>query len=453
MTGSTAHTTSQRVASFAASLQFGDLPPDVVEKAKVTLLHNLTVALAGHRLAELPVRFAVDCGRAERGPGARVLVGGERLDMRSAAFANALLMTVRAQDDVYLPALSHIGTVVIPALLAVAEDVDAGGEELIAALVAGYEAASAIGAGIAARAAARGFRPVLWSQIGAATACSRLLGASAEEHAHAIALAASFGTGTNQTWVAGTPEWLYQSGVACQNGLLAALLAHRGATGAPDALDGEVGVYAAFAGDREGIGEVGADLGRDWRIRETTFKPYPVCTLNQVPVAALVALAAEHRIGADDVTHVELTLNGDEARYPGIDVKGPFVDAPGALMSAQYCLAVALRERTVRNEDLLRFGDDELMALAQRVDVKIDDELPPRSCRITVATSDGATHSAERTSSPDTFNWDRYEAMRLARSLREETRLDARQLDALVETILDLERASARDLVDRCAVA
>jgi 2-methylcitrate dehydratase PrpD len=446
-------TASQRIAEFASSLEFRDLPADVVEKTKVVLLHNLAVALAGDRLGEVAVRFAVDYGRAESGPGARVLVGGERLELRSAAFANGLLMTVRAQDDVYLPALAHIGTIVIPAALAIAEDVGASGEDLITALVAGYETASAVGAGFASKAAVRGFRPVLWSQIGAATACSKLLGASAEEHVSSIALAASFGTGTSQTWVAGTPEWLYQSAVGCQNGLTAALLAHRGVMGAPDSMDGRLGVYAAFCGDVEGAGDVGAGLGRDWRIRETTFKPYPVCTLNQVPVTALIALAEERGIRAEDVTHVELTLNGNEARYPGIDVKGPFVDAPGALMSAQYTLAVALRERTVRNEHLLAFDDAELMDLVQRVDVKIDDALTPRSCRITVETADGTTHSTQRTSTSDTFNWDREEAIRMARSLQPETRLDGEQLDELVKTILDLERATARDLVDRCAVA
>lgn len=455
MTGSTATlTASQRVGEFASALEFEDLPADVVEKAKVVLLHNLTVALAGHRLAELPLQLSVDYWSADGGPRARVLAGGDRLDLRSAAFANGLLMTVRAQDDVYLPALAHIGTVVIPSLLAIAEDLDASGEDLITALVAGYEAASAVGgSGFASRAAGRGFRPVLWSQIGAAVACSRVLGASAAELANSIALAASFGGGTNQTWVAGTPEWLYQSGVACQNAVTGALLAHRGATGAPDALDGRNGVYAAFAGSAEGAEDVGAGLGREWLIRATTFKPFPVCTLNQVPVTALIALAEERGMSAEDVTSIELTLNGAEARYPGIDVKGPFVDAPGALMSAQYCLAVALRERTVRTDHLLAFDDPGLMALVQRIDVKIDDSLSPRSCRIAVTTADGGTHSTARTSTADTFNWDRHEAIRVARSLQPETRLDARQLDELVTTILDLERAGARQLVDRCAVA
>lgn len=448
-----AATVADRIAAFAASLRFDELPPDVVEKAKVALLHNLTVALAGHRLAELPLRLASETGAAAAGPGARLLVARARVDLRSAAFANALLITARAQDDVHLPAFSHIGCIVTPAALAVAEDLDAGGRDLLSALIAGYETAAAIGDGLAARSAARGFRPVLYSQVGAAVACSLLLGASRETIVHAIGLAVGFGGGTSQTWIAGTQEWLYQSGVASQNGLLAAQLAHRGATGARDSLEGEAGLYATFGGSREGTEGVGLDLGDNWRIRGVTFKPYPVCTLNQVPVSALIALARERGIRAESVRRIAVTMNGAEARYPGTDVKGPFADFGAAMMSVQYCLAVALRETTVETSHLLAFDDEALLSLVQRIDVEIDDALPPRSCRLAVRTSECDDHATEFVSTAETFNWDRDRAAELARDLRPETRLGRGQMDALVSAVLDAERHPARRLVDYCAAA
>lgn len=119
-------------------------------------------------------------------------------------------------------------------------------------------------------------------------------------------------------------------------------------------------------------------------------------------------------------------------------------------MSAEYCLAVALREGTVHTKDLLRFDDLDLLDLVQRIDVVVDDALGPRSCRLVVRMADGTEHRTEWMSTPDTFNWDREEARRVASALRPEMRLDTARLDALVATALAVERHGARELVDRC---
>lgn len=141
-----------------------------------------------------------------------------------------------------------------------------------------------------------------------------------------------------------------------------------------------------------------------------------------------------------------LALAPHEAAYPGTDASGPLVDVGGTLMSAPYCLAVAIRKRNVRVADLRSFDDESLMSLVRRVSVAPDETSPGNSCRISIRTRD-AEVSADYIATPETFNWDRHETSSRLRSLAEDMPLDAGQLHTLVDVALDLESRSVRDLV------
>ena len=140
-------TLSQRIAAFTAALSWDTLSHAVQEKCKVSLLHNLGVALAGGPLLGAPQSYA-EALEEQRSPSApRLLISGRAATEDTAAFVNGALMHARAQDDVYFPGLTHIGTVVTPAILAVAESLNASGREVLVALAAGYEAAAALSQG------------------------------------------------------------------------------------------------------------------------------------------------------------------------------------------------------------------------------------------------------------------------------------------------------------------
>jgi 2-methylcitrate dehydratase PrpD len=444
-------TLSRRIARFAAHLNAEALPDAVREKAKVTLLHNLAVALAGGPLWGPAGRWAR--AEPELAGGARLLLDGRRVAPDVAAFANGALMHARAQDDVFFPGLTHVGAMMTPAALALGEQLDADGGALLVALVAGTEASAAIGDGLAPRTTVRGFRASgLYGVFASTVAAGRLLGLGEDAMANAIGIAASLACGTNQTWIAGTQEYQFQIGAAARNGLLAARLAQAGGTGAPDALEGRAGFFAAFMGTTDGIDHVGEELGTRWRTLDVTYKPYAVCAILQAPVREAIALAQRHDLRADAIRAVRLSLTPAEAGYPGTDSTGPFADVAATLMSAPFCIALALSQRGVRGTDLLRVDDPALMPLVARHRVIADPSLGPRSFVLEVDHADGRTLRHVETTVGEPFNWTRDETLANLRAMRDELPLDAAGVDALANWVLAAERYRVTDLIRVCVV-
>lgn len=439
-------TATQRVADFVANIDLAQVPDEVLEKAKVTVLHDLGVALAGHRLAEPAYEVAKDLGRCGS-DGARLLVDGTTVTVEQATLAAGALMHGRTQDDTQLSALMHLGCTTLPALLSLGDREGADGRDLLTAMIAGYEAASAIAGDKASVSTARGFRATsIYGPFASAAACSRLLGLSAEQTESALGLAAAFGGGTNQTWVAGTQEWQYQVGMASRSGMVAAFLAAGGVKGAPDALEGVMGHFQCFAGDADGADRVGTSLGSEWRTLAVTYKPFPICAINQVPVTVMTELVARRGIKEADVESVSLTLSPVEAAYPGTDTHGPFTDVGGSLMSAPYCLAVAVRHGNVRLTHLYDFDDQELMDLVRRIEVHADPDMPGNSCRLVVRTRQGE-FTEEYFSTPETFNWDRSETERRLIGIVDDMPLREDGLKHFTDVCLDLDNRPVRDLV------
>src|SRR5664279_3694998 len=90
---------AQEIGRYAAGVRFKDLPDDVVEKLKICLYFNLGISLAGQPLVGTALRGVSTMIASADGPGARTFVSGLRLTPPDAAFANALMMHARAQDD------------------------------------------------------------------------------------------------------------------------------------------------------------------------------------------------------------------------------------------------------------------------------------------------------------------------------------------------------------------
>ena len=444
---------SQRIAAFTSALTLDRIPLDVVEKSKVSLLHNLGVAIAGESLVGASMRYAGALGEHRPTACARLLVSGRAATPETAAFANAALMHARAQDDVYFPGLTHLGTIITPAVLGVGEQLASSGSEMLTALVAGYEAAGAISQRFALRTTARGFRASgIYGGFGAAAAIARLLRLDADATANAIGIVASMAAGTNQTWVAGTQEWQFQVGLAARNGILAARLAAVGGTGAPDALEGSAGFYAAFMGDLEETALVGKDLGTKWRSLDVTYKPYAVCAILQSPVQQAILLARQHQLKAKNISAVRLTLNPSEAAYPGTDSTGPFIDTGATLMSAQFCLSVALAQQTVSGSDLKRFSDPLLQPLIKKTKVQADAQLGVRSFILEVDLANGQTlrHASHAVEEP--FNWDRTEVIDNLHAMSEELPIGPQGIDRLAETVLCAERKTVSEIVSACVI-
>ena len=401
--GTAGRPTTVALGDFVASLRLADIPADVVEKLKCNLLHDLACSLAAHSVGGPAWALAAGTGPAE----STLFCVGSRVHAEQAAFANAVVMHGRAQDDTHFRAKCHAGSIVIPAALATAERLGASGARTVAAIVAGYEVATAVGELLADLSTARGFRSsMVYGTLGSAAATASLLGLDAAGVADAIGIATSFSAGLNEAWVEGSSEWRWEMGVASRNGIVAARLAAEGARGARNAFEGPAGFVRAFTGQEGWEPPADWELGCRWRILDVIYKAHPVCNITQSTVDVGMALAREHDLTPRDIEQVTLYLNPADRLYPGTLNWGPFEDVGATLMSAPYCLAMALAERTATLAGLRRFDDPDIAELIGKIDVVPDDRLPVLSARVELRTADGRELRRELVPDGRTFGWD-----------------------------------------------
>lgn len=318
---------------------------------RTRLLCNLSAAL-GRNQETAAIRTAM---ASDSGPG-------------SASFQMAAAMHARTQDDFYPMGRVHVGTVVIPAVLAI------GHGELLPSVAAGYEILTAVSEAYSEMAQRRGYRPTgIFGPIGAACAAGIAGGLDDADLASALALASTMAGGTNQSWIDGTDEWLVEVASATRAGVDAVRLASAGVRGAPRAFDGSAGWSAAFFDD-DGAHALHAALDR--RIRRTSavaVKLYPISGIAQVPAH----LAAE--LGNDTSRllpeRLQVHMNPRELAYPGTRNHGPFSGRADSLMSVARCVALSYLHGTVPYESLLQGPDEDEGALLDILELIADPEL------------------------------------------------------------------------------
>ena len=444
MTAQAQATTGQVLGDFTAQVAAAELPGEVAEKLRCNLLHDLACAMGAHSVGE-PLWGIV---RAEGPAEATLLCDGARISAEHAAFANASLMHARAQDDTHFAAKTHVGAAIIPAALALAEQTGADGQTFARAVVAGCEVAAAVGERLAAATTPRGFRasPV-FGTLGAAAASAAVLGLDADGCGHALAIASSFAGGLNQTWIDGSSEYRLHLGMAARNGIVAARMAQGGLRGAPHWYEGAAGFARAFAG--EGADPGGDwELGRRWRLLDVTYKPYPVCAITQSPVQIALDLAREHDLDPAEITALRCHLNPADRSYPGTMNRGPFGDVGATLMSAEYCVAMALKHRAATLDGLQEFDDPVILRLVGLTDVLPDEGLPNLAGRLAIDTADGRTLAGELVPDASTYGWDWDGVRANAERMLPEMAVGAERLADLTQAVREVfELATVERLV------
>ena len=167
---------TMKLADFLSGLTFGDLPEEVVCKAKLCVL-DFVANVYGSCELEVVNRTAAYIKSLENQPAVTVLGFGFKTDLLGAAFLNGTSAeAIEAQDGLRFGG-NHAGVAVIPAALAVAEKTGKGGKDLLEAIVAGYETANRISAAMHPHHTLSGFLPTgTCGTFGAAAAAGKLYG-------------------------------------------------------------------------------------------------------------------------------------------------------------------------------------------------------------------------------------------------------------------------------------
>ncbi len=321
---------SNRTAALAEFLAgaAGSVPDRLSASAEDCVLDTVGCMVFGASLpwAQTAAAYAQQAG----GPRSSSIIGGDRTTAAMAGFANGTAAHAFELDDVHEESISHPGAVVVPAVLALAEELGASGADALEAVVVGYEAMGR--AGIAVGPAAhllRGFHPTsMCGVFGAAAAAGRLLGLSAPQLRDALGIAATLASGTMEFASSGGQTKRLHAGRAAEGGVMAARLAAGGFEGPADGLAGTYGFCRVFSDDPR-VELLTDELGSRWMLDEITVKPWAACSDIHPLIQATLELRAAHGLRPDMVERIEATAPTKAAVHNS-------GDGTASVMAAQY---------------------------------------------------------------------------------------------------------------------
>ena len=417
---------TRALAALALDYRYEDFPEDVRAMGRRCILDGVACALAGR--AE-PVVRSVEAEALETGGTAEAsLIGlGVQLPAGQAALVNGTAAHALDYDDVNIAIPGHPTTVVMPAVLAVAEAVNANGRDVLAAFVAGYEVACRVGLVLGPGHYDRGFHATATAGvIGAAAGCARLLRLSPAQAASALALAATQASGLKALF--GNMGKPLHAGLAARNAVLAVRLAARGLDAGEDALEHAQGFAKAMSPDADP--QRALDEPARFHILRNLFKYHAACYGTHAVIESAKALRSQHAFAPEDIRRVLLTV------HPGND-KMCNIAAPRTSAEAKFSLRLnaafgLLGVETSRLDaySVARALDPRAVALRDRVEVRFSDTLPMMKAAVEVETNSGVTQSAS------------HDAGEPESDLRLQARKVEAKFDALVQPLLGADRAA-----------
>ena len=366
---------TSRLAKFISTLQFEDLPQATVEKAKETILDYLGALLAGYirgsRLSESLTELLINNGGAQEatfiGPNVKVPV-------INAALGNGVLSHVVELDDGHRIARGHPGVTVISSALAAAEYLQAGGKELITAIVAGYDVFVRVASAVNPSHLERGFHTTGTRDPGCHRCCSQTVCLKPGRDGQCPGPGRHPGSGLLEVTIDGQMAKPLHAGKAAQAGVLAALLARDGARGPRSVIEGKKGFARAMADAWEpellckGLGEV-------FHIDNSYVKLYPSCRHTHSPVDAVLALRKEYNFSPSDVDSILIKTYPTAISFAGEIYKPKTPEE--AKFSIPYCACAALVKGRygLRELEADCLHDGTIQALTERVVIEPDPSL------------------------------------------------------------------------------
>ncbi len=349
---------------------------------------GLVVRARGESIVQALVRLQA------RGGPCSVLLGHQRASVIDAAMINAAAAHAFALDDVAWGC--HPSSMLMPALLAVGEQEDASGADLLRAWVVGYEVLAELAAREPGSLHGTGWHPTgLLGPIGVAAAVSNLMGLDAAGAQAALANAASMTGGISGNF--GTPIKAVHVGQASAAGVRAALLAREGLSGNADVLEKPGGFLETISPSRQVdlMRPLGCGAGH-LRVLEAglSLKRYPLCySLHRIADAA-IEVAMQAGCASEDVVSVQVEMGVRQLQMA--PHRQPFTELQ-ARYSAPFAVASGLVARAAgfAQLDPAFFGSQAVRRLIDCTHITATDGVNPEdpvfdlSDRVRVVLADG----------------------------------------------------------------
>jgi 2-methylcitrate dehydratase PrpD len=293
----------QELSMYIATALHNPVPDRVLDRTKIHIVDTFAAMISGSRL--LPGQRAIEYVKTVGGNTHAGVVGTKIVTSAvNAALANGMFGHADETDDTHPPSLTHPGTSVVPAAMAIGEMRRLTGVQVLRAIVLGYDVCARLLLSLKPMPFLRsGHHAGAFGQaFGAAAAAGALLDLDARQVRHMLSYTAQQAAGLYTMFR--DPEHIEKAygmgGMPAQNGTQAALMVANGFSGVDDVFSGERDFFFTFSpeGDREALTR---GLGQDYEVMRGGIKRWPVGGPIQGPLHVLRILMREHGFTADDV--------------------------------------------------------------------------------------------------------------------------------------------------------
>ncbi len=369
------------LAENVVSVTYEDIPSDVVEVTKKSILDTLGVIVAGStadKACKEIVELAKEGGGKEE---STIIAFGGKVPSWMAAFANGSMSHVLDYDNIHHRASGHPAAQTLPAAFAIAERVGkVNGKEFITAVTLGMDVVSRLGLALTKNVHEYGwFIALLFGYFSSTAAAGRLLGLSKEQ------IVSAFGITINQA--AGSREMgsdtssilrAIRDAFSGKTGVLSALMAQRGISGVQNSLEGKAGLFNLYFRGEYDPAPLTAGLGKRFEGADVGFKPWPACGETHASIDATLGLVREHDIKPEDVEKITAVIGPDtqivcepleERRKPELSIHAKY--------SIPFTIALAVARRRVVIGDFLpeALRDPSVLQVSEKVTYRLDPQL------------------------------------------------------------------------------
>ncbi|MFC1935497.1 MmgE/PrpD family protein [Chloroflexota bacterium] len=383
---------TQQLAKHIANLKLGSIPQKNLEDMKVLLLDFVGVALCGSQMdnARIVAEFSRDI---QERPEATIIGCGYKVSAASAAFCNAISSHSIELDDTDDLAYFHFSPPTFSVGLAMGERQKVSGKTFLTAVMGGCDLMARLSTATNPMLRDRGFHTTaVLGVFGAAAVAGKMLGLSEEQQTSAFGLAGAQASGLMEMYGVSMQK-RFNPGPAARNGIISALLAQRGYTGAETILEGERGVCRSFAGVTD-LTKLTENLGRDFPVH-VEYKPYACARPIHNAIDCTLELRRKFNPSPDDIDEVLVRRHPAWAHYHTTTQPRTHHEAQ---MSLPYSVAIAFFEGKAFPEQYSdeKLKDTRIIQMAAKVKISSDPSLPRGvSCAMEMRMKDGVVYESQ----------------------------------------------------------
>jgi aconitate decarboxylase len=371
------------IAEFVANLRYEAIPEEVRHRLKLLMLDSLGCALYGADLEWSRILqdklSAIDTTRS-----CAIWGTNKKLSAPHAALVNGTQVQGFELDDVHRAGVLHVGAVVLPALIPLAETKPMSGKEFLTAAAAGYEIGPRVGLCMGPAHIASGWHSgATLGVFSAAAGAARGLKLNAEKTVHALGIAGTQSAGLMAAQFGAMVKRMH-AGRSSQSGLYGALFAEAGFTGIVNVLESEYGGFCTTMSqskDQFDLKELTAGLGTTWQAMGVALKFYACVGTNHTTLDALRDMRKERPFGPRDVK--KIVIHGSQVTVNHVGWKYVPQGLTSAQLNMPYCVATLLLDGDVFVDQFTesKVADPARMALAEKVEVVHDPEITQLGAR------------------------------------------------------------------------